>query len=371
VGERFATRAAVVSRAILRRMGTPGLAHAPAHPRRILVAHHLLLGDTIMLSPLLAKLRASHPDAEIAMTVAPATAPLYAARPWGVRALAFSPRDSSTLRPLLEEEPFDLAVVPGDNRHAWLAAAMGARHVVAHAGDVPATKNWFVDDARPYRDTPATWGDLVADLVDGVEPPPYARGDWPDPPAAITDRPRSPYAVLHVGASTALKRWLPERWSALAAELSARGLAVVWSAGRGEEPLVEACDPGHRHASTAGRLDLAQLWHLLTGAALLVSADTGVSHLGRATFAPTITLYGPGSAPLCGPGRFWRDTPWRALGEASFPCRDQAKIFRRDVAWVRRCARGTDECPEPRCMHAIGVQTVVAAADEFLARRAT
>ncbi|HEX4943826.1 MAG TPA: glycosyltransferase family 9 protein [Usitatibacteraceae bacterium] len=366
MGERFATRSAVVARAILRRLAAPGLASAPASPRRILVAHHLLLGDTIMLSPLLAKLRANHPQAEVVMTVPPATLPLYASRPWGVRALAFSPRDSSTVRPLLDEGPFDLAVVPGDNRHAWLAAAMGARHVVAHAGDLPATKNWFVDDARPYPDSPAPWGEMVADLVDGVEPAPCARGDWPDPPAAPVDHPKSAYAVLHVGASTALKRWPADRWAALASALSQRGLAVVWSAGRGEEALVEACDPGHRHASTAGRLDLAQLWHLLARAALVVSPDTGVSHLGRAIFVPTITLFGPGSAPLCGPGPFWGDAPWRALGEAVFPCRDQTNLFRRDVAWVRRCSRGLDECSEPRCMQAIAVPAVLAAADEFL-----
>jgi ADP-heptose:LPS heptosyltransferase len=371
VGERFATRAAVVSRALRHRLAAPGLATAPVDPQRILVAHHLLLGDTIMLSPLLAKLRANHPRADIAMTVPPAFLPLYASRPWGVRALAFSPRDSSTVRPLLDEGPFDLAVVPGDNRHAWLAAAMGARHVVAHAGDVPATKSWFVDEARPYRGTPATWGEMVADLVDGEEPPPHARGDWPDPVASPFDRPSSRYAVLHVGASTALKRWPPERWAALAEALAARGVAIAWSAGRGEEALVGECDPGRRHASTAGQLDLAQLWHLVAHAALVVSPDTGVAHLARATFTPTITLFGPGSAPLCGAGRFWRDTRWRALGEETFACRDQAKLFRRDVAWVRRCARGPDECAAPRCMQAIPVSTVVSAADEFLARQAS
>ena len=88
MGERFATRAAVVTRALARRLSSPGLAKPPAAPRRILVAHHLLLGDTVMLSPLLAKLRADHPRADIAMTVSPAMVPLYATRPWGVRALA-------------------------------------------------------------------------------------------------------------------------------------------------------------------------------------------------------------------------------------------------------------------------------------------
>lgn len=370
MGERFVTRAAVVSRALRRRLASPGLAAPPANPARILVAHHLLLGDTLMLSPLLAKLRANHPDAELVMTVPPATACLYATRPWGLRALPFSPRDSSTLRPLFEEGPFDLAVVPGDNRHAWLAAAMGARHVVAHSGDVPATKNWLVDGARPYREAPATWGELVSDLVDGRDPPPFARGDWPAPPAAPADGPLAPYAVLHVGASSALKLWPPDRWSALAEALAERGLRVAWSAGRGEESLVDACDPGHRHASFAGRLDLAQLWHLVAGAALLVAPDTGVAHLGRCAFTPTISLFGPGSAQLCGPGRFWQATPWLALGEEDFPCRDQNRLFRREVPWVRRCSRSLAECPSPRCMLAISVSRVVEAADALLARPA-
>ncbi|TMH84777.1 MAG: heptosyltransferase, partial [Betaproteobacteria bacterium] len=29
----------------------------PAQPKRVLIAHHLLLGDVVMLAPLLAKLR--------------------------------------------------------------------------------------------------------------------------------------------------------------------------------------------------------------------------------------------------------------------------------------------------------------------------
>ena len=33
----------------------------PAAPRRILVLHHLLLGDTLMVTALLAKLRERHP----------------------------------------------------------------------------------------------------------------------------------------------------------------------------------------------------------------------------------------------------------------------------------------------------------------------
>ncbi len=360
MGERFATRALVVSRALARRGAR--LPATPAAAERLLVAHNLLLGDTIMLTPLLAKLRASHPAAEITLLAAPAFVPLYARRPYGVRALPFTPSDAATARALVAGGPYDLAVVAGDNRYSWLAAAMGARHIVAHAGG-RGRSNWLVDEQRPYSSTPAAWGDMVADLVDGNDPAPYARADWPTPEAMPFALPQAPYAVLHVGASTPLKQWLPERWSALADALSERGLRVVWSAGRGEESIVAACDPARRHASLAGELDLPQLWRLLEGAALLVAPDTGVSHLGRAAWTPTVALFGPGSAVVCRRGRFWRDTPWRAVGAETFPCRDQRTLFGREVQWLRRCGRSTAECAEPRCMHAITVDAVLAAVD--------
>jgi ADP-heptose:LPS heptosyltransferase len=369
VGERFTTRSLAVTRAFAARIAAPGLGHAPKNPQRILVAHSLLLGDTIMLTPLLAKLRALHPAAEITLLAHPAFVPLYAARPYGVRALPFTPRDAATTRALLEEPAFDLAIVPGDNRQSWLAAAMRARHIVAHAGDTPWTKNWFVDDARRYPDAPSSWGDMVADLVDGPDAPAFRAIDWTAPACTPFEAPRAPYAVLHVGASTPLKQWRPERWNALAQRLTERGLGVAWSAGRGEEAIVAACDPEGRFASYAGKLDLAQLWRLLQGAALVVSPDTGVAHLGRAAFAPTVTLFGPGSAVICGSGRFWRDTPWRAVTVDPFPCRDQQVLFRREITWVRRCGRSTAECPEPRCMHAIEVDAVERAIDALLASR--
>ena len=360
MGERFNTRALVVSRALARAFTRR--AGAGGEPRRVLVAHNLLLGDTIMLTPLLAKLRARYPACEITLLAAPAFVPLYAGRPYGVRALPFSPARSATTRALLEETAFDLAFVVGDNRYSWLAAALRARRIVAHAGDRPASKSWFVDESRPYAADPRAWGDMVADLLDAEDAPPYAPGDWPAPPAREFERPPSPYAVLHVGASTPLKQWPPERWRALAHALRADGLRIVWSAGTGEEAVVQACDPDREFPSLAGKLDLAQLWHLLRGADLLVAPDTGVAHLGRATGAPTVSIFGPGSHVVCAPGRFWRDMPWAAVVQDPFPCRDQRLLFRREVPWVRRCTRSTAECAEPRCMQAIAVEAVLEAA---------
>ena len=365
MASRAAARRLILAGAL--RQSLRGRRHPPEQPRRILVAHHLLLGDTLMLTPLLAKLRAQYPGAEVVMTTPRAVLPLYAGAPYEVRARAFDPRDPDTVRALLADPGYDLACVPGDNRHAWLARALGARWVVAFSGDRPAWKNAMCDELRPYPDQPMSWGDMVATLVDGPAPAAYRAGDWPAPPCAPFEPPASPYVVLHLGASSGLKHWPPERWRLLAEALAADGFTPVWSAGRGEEGLVARADPEQRWPSLAGRLDLAQLWHLLAQARLLVCPDTGIAHLARLTQTPSLTLFGPGSAVICGPGRFWQHAPGLCLTQDPFPCRDQTLLFRRDIAWVRRCGRGARECAAPRCMDALGLEAVLVAARHLLA----
>src|SRR3984893_13433306 len=89
---------------------------APQVPERVLIAHDLLLGDTIMLTPLLAKCRERWPSADIVMTCTPSYCDLYAMRPYVVRALPYDPRDVHSLKRLRVEATFDLALIPGDHR---------------------------------------------------------------------------------------------------------------------------------------------------------------------------------------------------------------------------------------------------------------
>jgi ADP-heptose:LPS heptosyltransferase len=363
---RLGGRIAIVPRAARALLATAGRRRRAAHPQSILVAHSLLLGDTLMLTALLAALRERHPAAEIAMTVAPTIAPLYAKRPYGVRAVPFDSRNSATARTLTANGGFDLALVPGDNRHAMLALAAGARWIVAMAGDRPQWKNRIADELVPVPARPAALADIFASLAGGAPARPYARGDFPAPHCAAFELPQGPYAVLHVGAGSPLRLWEQEKWRLLAAWLEARGVAPVWSAGAGEGELVRAIDPEGRYASYAGRLDLAQLWHLLGGARLAVVLDTGILHLAKLTVTPTVALFGPGSQVLFGPGEFWRANPFRGVTVDPFPCRDQRTLFKRDIEWVRRCQRSVDECPAPRCMHAIDVAMVERAAGELL-----
>ena len=362
---RLAARLEIVPRALMSRLFS-GARRRPAHPGRILVAHQLLLGDTLMLTPLLARLRRNHPEAEIVVTVSRGQLPLYATRPYGVNAVAYDSRDGKSAKALLELGRFDLTVVPGDNRHAVLAHALGSAWVVALAGDRPGWKNRFVDELVPIPSEPIALPDLFAMLAGEEDDAAYDPGDWPRPGCAPFDLPQRDYAVLNVDASTPLRFWPPQRWLQLADALQALGLDAVFCAGPGAERMVEAIDPGRRHLSYAGVLDLPQLWRLLESARLLVCLDSGASHLAKLTRTPSVVLFGPGSAVLSDPGRFWRNHPFRAATIADFPCRDQRDLFKRDVDWVRRCHRTLAECPAPACMHAIETQAVVANCRELL-----
>ena len=344
---------------------------APVAPKKILIVHHLLLGDTLMLTPLLAKCRTLWPDAGIVMTCPVAYAGLYAAQPYGVRAIPYDPRDVSTLKGVLAERAIDLALVPGDNRLSWLARAAGARWIVAFGGDTPPYKNWPIDEFRAYPETPMAWCDLVAGLVDGPAPAPYQAEDWGvAPPAGRFGLPPRPYVVLHVGASSPLKRWPPQNWRRLGKRLADAGYTVALSAGPGEAALLDQVDPRGMWMRFSGTLSIPELWHLLAGAELVVCPDTGVAHLARLTGVPTVALFGPGSSLLSGPGEFWRKSPFAALTIPDFPCRDQTVTMKRNVAWVRRCERfpgdGAGQCPAPRCMLALSDDMVWQAASAQL-----
>jgi ADP-heptose:LPS heptosyltransferase len=356
-----------IAKAVLSRGLGGSVSSWPQSPKRILIVHRLLLGDTLMLTPLLKKLREQYPHADVVLTMQKSLLPLYAGRPYGVNAIAFEPHDVASVQRIVDGGPYDLGIVPGDNRHSWLARAAGCRHIVAHAADRPAWKNWPVDTERPMALQPSTWADMVAQLVPGPPPSPFDPGEWPIPACVPFEHPASPYAVLHVGASNPLRTWFAPRWLDLAIQLAGRGLGVVWSGGPLEAHLISAADPQCRFASFAGKTDLSQLLELLKHAHLVVCPDSGIAHLSRLTATPSVVLYGQGSEQLFGTGDFWSSVPQRAVIEENFPCRDQHHLFRRELAWVQRCDRRPPACARARCMEPLTTQRVLDTVDTLLA----
>ncbi|MCL2830459.1 MAG: heptosyltransferase [Betaproteobacteria bacterium] len=358
-------------------------------PKRILIPHCLLLGDTLLLAPLLAALRLRYPEAQIDTTVAPAYLPLFNRSPYGVRALGYDPRRRETLAALCHAADlgggYDLAFIPGDNRYALLARALGARRIVAMDDrDSPnrGWKNYLCDAFVPWPQTPMALAEIFARLADPVylpenaeaPAPPlpvYRIGDWPAPHCAAPTPPppATPYAVLHLGAGSPLRHWPVERWRELAARLAGLGLTPVLSTGPNEEALAARIDPEGSYPAYPGTLDLAQLWHLLANARLLVCPDTGIAHLAKLVGVPTLCLFAQVGPELLGAGHFWKEMPFVPLGPEDFPCRDQPFLFERTLPWLRRCERFPSQCPHPAalCMESIEAATVIAAAEKLLA----
>ena len=363
---RFATRIEKLARALLQKR------RPSTDVKRVLVAHQLLLGDTVLLAPLLKALALMFPDAERVTLCRPTYLPIFEQRPYGFTALPYLRRDPVSERRVMASGPYDLAIVVDDNRYAWLARAAGAHWIHGFGGDRPSWKNWMLDCAVPIPVTPLAWADMLPSLAGSDALAPFEAGEWPAPPFKPFDLPKRPYLVLHVGASSTLKQWPAARWQAVAQAVRERGIEVVWSGAATERAMLGPIGAPTSEAGLFGVLDLAQLWQLLANSSGLVSPDTGVAHLARLTGIPALVLYGPASTTVHGLGNFFANVPIRMVESENFPCRDQQVLYRREVSWVRRCGRAIGAapgaCPEALCMQAIDKERVLIGVEAMLHR---
>src|SRR5471030_1521352 len=123
---RGANRLRALAGAAINAVRNPAPGTRPLGPGKILVLHELLLGDTLMLAPLLAALRRLYPRAEIFAAANPKYAELFSANPYGVRALPYSEREAGFMAALAPAANSDIAILPGENRHAMVARAIGS-----------------------------------------------------------------------------------------------------------------------------------------------------------------------------------------------------------------------------------------------------
>ena len=106
-------------------------------------------------------------------------------------------------------------------------------------------------------------------------------------------------ALIAPGAGWGAKRWLPERYAAVAAGLKDRGLTVLVNAGPGEESLARPIVAASAAIPVAATL--AQLMALTRRVALAIGGDTGPLHLAAALGRPVVGIYGPTDPSRNGP----------------------------------------------------------------------
>ena len=332
-------------------------------PKKILIAHDLLLGDTLLLAPLMKRIQEKYPNAQKYVLTKPIFIPLYTNSPYGFKALSYKPKSFLSLWGVWCEGPYDLAFIAGDNRYSWLARAMGSNWNVGIEGDTPPWKNWMLDEVKSFDLTPAAWADMMGRLVDGKNPKPYQKNDWSRPDIKKLSLPfdrSKPYVVCHLGASNSLKFWQASSWRVLIHNLRKQKYEVVLSVGPNEEYLINEIDPDYQYHHVPGTYSLIEMWALVEEAKFVVSPDTGIAHFAKLTRTPIVTLFGPGSPVSHGDGLFWKKSIYYHATKDNFICRDQPKLFRRKVNWLKRCGRGVSECKTPgACMEAITPQQVL------------
>lgn len=121
---------------------------------------------------------------------------------------------------------------------------------------------------------------------------PLTDEDHQDLHAAAPDLSRG-YAVLHAGASDPRRRWGTAEFARVGTLLARQGLEVVLTGTASEVPIVdavaEAIDAPVRNL--CGKTSLGAAAALIAGAQIVVTNDTGTSHMAAALRTPSVVIF--------------------------------------------------------------------------------
>ena len=358
-------------------------------PRRILVRGVNWLGDAVMSTPALQRLREAFPEAHITLLCPEKLRELWQFHPAISKLITFGPDDSVfTTAEQLRKGCFDLALIlPNSPRSALesyfariprrVGHARGWRKffltqaVPARAGTAPMRKRSaseikkLVADWENYQrqdDFPASahqtheYLHLVAALGGSAEPL--------APQLAITEQEveqvrtkfglseiAGPFFGLNPGAEYGpAKRWPADKFAAALRRLQ-QDIHGTWLlfGGVNDRALTRQIaektgDPNQPIIDLAGKTSLRELMALLKLCGALLTNDTGPMHIAAALGTPVIVPFGSTSPELTGPGE--TSGVRHQLLKSSVPC---APCFLR-------------ECPiDFRCMNGLSVEKVAMA----------
>lgn len=374
-------------------------AHSPfsiLHPRRLLVRGVNWLGDAVMSTPALQRLRQALPNTHITLLTHEKLAPLWQQQPGLDAILSFyQGQGLRAVAQCLRAGSFDAALVLPNSPRAALEVWMA--RIPRRIGYARPWRSWLLTQAvtaRPGQHQmhkrsaaeinrlihlpagdcriaaanayPAAahhiheYLDLAAALGADREPLPprleISAGEMqqaeqtllstlrgPTSAAAPDQRPTllglSPGA--HYGPA---KRWPAESFAAVARAVSSRSGNCLWLAlgGAGEEKVCSdvARLTGGGVVNLAGKTSLRELMALLKLCRVLLTNDSGPMHLAAALGTPVVAVFGSTAPELTGPGL--PGDPRHQVFKSSAPC---SPCFRRACPIDLRCLSGTT--PDP------------------------
>lgn len=331
-------------------------------PRRILVRAVNWIGDAVMTTPALGRVRAGFPDAEIVIVANPLVAQLFTHHPYCDRVIVFDKKGehagvSGFLRfcRMLRRERFGLAIL---FQNAIEAAIMAALALIPHrAGYRTDGRGFLLNLGVPARDSKHGLHhvDYYLSMLDdlgliGDELPPLLKVRSEEQCWAGERLPGKDWVAINPGAAYgSAKRWIPERFAEVADHLvTTYGVQIVLTGGPAEgeigADIVKTMQ--HRPVNLIGQTSVRQMMAVLERCVLMITNDSGPMHVGAALGVSIVAIFGP--------------TDHTTTSPRTSNCR----IVRHDVDCSPCMLR---QCPiDHRCMERLTAQQVIAAAVSLL-----
>ena len=278
---------------------------------RILVSRLRFLGDVILTTPLVRRLREVFPDAEICYLTEAAYAPVLANNPHLDEVLSYPSRptlgEQIQFYRELRRRHFDLAIdLFGNPRTAVMTWISGAK--IRVGGDFRGRGKLY--NVRIPHSTETT--DAISFHFRSLEALGIKAGDnrtelflaeaekrWANDflrkRKVDTD---APLIGIHPGATWPNKRWPVQHFAKLADTLIAEGYQVLATQGPGEESIVRELQRLSPQVNVLPVLPIRQVAAIQRQCQVFVSNDCGIMHLAVAVETPTLGLFGPGQPEI-------------------------------------------------------------------------
>ncbi|MGA0557942.1 glycosyltransferase family 9 protein [Larkinella sp. VNQ87] len=306
-------------------------------PQNIAVFRAIKLGDLLVTVPALRALRRAFPKAHIALISLPWAQDFVNRFPayldefisfpgWpGLPEQPVDPAKTTEFLRMMQQRAFDLVIQMQGNGTCVnpMMPLLGARLT---AGYYPAGLPQYRFDENFYRAYPENQHEIRRhlQLMDYLGLP--AQGEELEFPLTETDTERASqvdevagleprrYVCIHPGGISA-RRWPESHFAQVANALAEQGYSIVITGTATEAPIIERVQRQLRTPaiSLAGKTDLGMVGWVLSRTALLVSNDTGVSHIASALRTPSVIIYSTSRPDEWGP---LNRQLHRAVGEA-------------------------------------------------------
>lgn len=316
-----------------------------------LVIHQLLIGDGILIWPLLDQLKG---EKHVAIACPIPLINLYRRFFPGYDYCAFSEKNPLTVvRLLWANRNCKRVICPIERRLHRYALAANPGEVIGYGSQTGQATRL---NLKPLPTNQVTFSDMMANLI-GHTGAKYQ-------PVLTSQKSELRTCIFHIDAKNPNRRWTLSSWADLAGHLRALGFNIRWCGGTTSQHALQTL--ALEGEEVLQPPDLLLYLDEIQQSSLLVCPDTGIAHLAKLTTTPTIVIYGQGNPALHGNGLYWSSAKTLDLFRPNIRCRDKNTVMGYQLEWLTRCDKTPQECANPFCQNDITAEDVIKAAKKFL-----